>query len=69
MLKTDILVKTGDNTLLFISNTFISNARLKLAKNQGNVKQHREAEILLYENYSHSSSTLSSKSNRTYSKK
>ena len=69
MLKTDILVKTGDNTLLFISNTFISNDRLKLTKNQGHVKQHREAEILLYENYSHSSSTLSSKSNRTYSKK
>ena len=32
---------------------------MKLAKNQAN-------ELLLFENYSHSSSTLSSKSNRTY---
>ena len=52
-----------------ISNTFISNASLKLAKNQVNAKQHPEAEFLLYENYSHSSSTLSSKNNSTYSKK
>ena len=52
-----------------ISNSFICNARLKLAKNQANAKQHPEAELLLFENYSHFSSTLSSKSNRTYSKK
>ena len=38
----------------FINNTFISNARLKLAKNQTNAKQHPEAELLLLENYSHS---------------
>ena len=54
---------------VFISNTFISNTRLKLAKNQANAKQNPEAELLLFENYSHSSSTLSSKNNRTYSKK
>ena len=36
-------------------------------KNQANAKQHPEGEILLFENYSHSSSTLSSKNNRTYS--
>ena len=42
-------------TLFFISNTFISNARLKLAKNQANGKQHHEAELLLFENNSHSS--------------
>ena len=48
--------------------TFISNARLKLVKNQANTKQHPEAELLLYENYSHSPSTLSSKNNRRYSK-
>ena len=53
----------------FISNTFINNARLKLAKNRANAKQHPEAELLLFENYSHSSSTLSSKINRVYSKK
>ena len=46
----------------YTSNTFISNARLKLPKNQANTKQHHEAEnaILLFENFSHSSSTLSS---------
>ena len=38
-----------------------------LAKNQANAKQHSEPELLL-ENYSHFSSTLSSKNNRTYSK-
>ena len=55
-------------TPFFISDTFKSNARLKLAKNQANAKQHPEAELLLFEIYSHSSSTLSSKNNRTYSK-
>ena len=52
----------------FISNTFISNARLKLTKNRANAKQYPKAELWLFENYSHSSSTLSSKNNRTYSK-
>ena len=46
----------------------ISNARLKLAKNQANVAQHPEAELLVFENYSHYS-TLSSKNDRTCSKK
>ena len=55
-------------TLFFISSTFISNARLKLAKNQANAKQHPKTKLLLFENYSHSSSMLS-KNNRTYSKK
>ena len=32
-------------------NTFISNARLKLAKNQANTKQHPEAKLLLFQNY------------------
>ena len=44
-----------------INNTFISKARLKWAKNQIKVKQHPEDELLLIENYSLSSSTLSSK--------
>ena len=52
-------------TLFLISNTFISNARLKFAKNQANAKQHPEAELLLFENYSYSSSTLSSKNSRS----
>ena len=37
--------------LFFISNSFISNSRLKLTKNQANAKQHPEAELLTYENY------------------
>ena len=44
-----------------IRNTFISNARLKLAKNQANTKQHPEAKLSLFADYSHSSSTISSK--------
>ena len=59
----------SENTHFFICNIFISNARLKLAKNQVKAKQHPEAELLLFENYSHSSSTLSSNNNRIYSKK
>ena len=43
------------DTQLFISKTFISNARLKLAQNQANAKQDPEAKLLLFENYLHSS--------------
>ena len=57
-------------TRFFISKTFfISNTSLKLAKNQAKYKQHAEAKLLLFENYSLSSSVLSSKNNRRYSKK
>ena len=52
-----------DVTRFFISNTFTSNTRLKLTKNQAKAKQHPEGEVLLFENYSLSSSALSSKSN------
>ena len=52
-----------------MGNTFISNARLKLAKNQANAKQHLEADFLLFENYLFTSFTLSSKNNRTCSEK
>ena len=45
----------------FISNTFISKTRLKLAKNQANAKHHPDAELLTCQNYSHSLSTLSTK--------
>ena len=40
---------------------------MNVAKNQANAEQHPKAELLLLENYSHSSSMLSSKNNRTYS--
>ena len=40
-----------------------------MAKTQANAKQHPEVELLLFENYSHSSFTLSFKNNRKYSKK
>ena len=70
MIKTDQLiakyVKSWIKTLFYIKNTFTSNVKLKLVKNQANAKQHPEAELLLFENYSHSSSTLSSKNNRTF---
>ena len=33
-------------TRFFMHNTFISNARLKLSKNQAKAKQHLEAELL-----------------------
>ena len=46
---------------LRISNTFISNTRLKLAKNEAIAKQPPDAERLKFKNYLHSSSTLSIK--------
>ena len=62
-----IVLATKVNPLhaFFISSTFISNARLKLAKDQANAKQHPEAELLLFESYSHSSC----KDKRAYSRK
>ena len=42
---------------------------MKLPKNQANAKQHPEAELMLFGNYSHSSPTSSSKNNKIYSKK
>ena len=53
----------------FISSTFISNARLKWTKKQAKTKQHPEDELLLFEKYSLSLFTLSTKSNGRYSKK
>ena len=61
---------SADLHVFFIRNTFIRNARPKLAKNQANAKQqHSKTELLPLEIYSHSSSTLSFENNRTYSKK
>ena len=51
-----------------INSTFISNARLKLAKYQAKAEQHSEAELLLFENHLLSSSTFSFENNRRYSK-
>ena len=53
-----LVVKNGLHAF-FISNTFISHVRLKLAKNQEKAKQNHEAEHLLLENYLLSSSKLS----------
>ena len=55
--------------LFYVRKTLINNAKLKLAKNQAKAKQHPEAELLLFENYSLLSSKLSSKNSRRYSKK
>ena len=55
------LQEVPPTTCFFVSNTLISSARLKLAKSQANAEQHPETELLLFKNYSHSSSTLYSK--------
>ena len=52
----------------FISNIFISNASLNMAKNQAKSMQHPDAELLIFQNYSLFSPMLSSKNSR-YSKK
>ena len=44
------LFRINNYTLFFISNTLISNARRKMAKNQANAKEHLEAELWLFEN-------------------
>ena len=67
----EIIVPGGltGNTHFFINNTFISNAKLKLAENQPKAKQHPETELLLFEGSLFSLSTLSCKNNSRYSKK
>ena len=57
-----------NSTTRFYTRFFIRNTRLKLAEIQANVNQHPEPELLLFENYSHSSAMFSSKNNRTYPK-
>ena len=54
-----------------MSSTFYKQRQAEIVKkkNQANAKQHLEAELLLPENYSHSSSTLSFKKKIIYSKK
>ena len=53
-----------------ISHIFTNNARLKSAKkNEAKAKHNPEAELLLFESYSLSSFTLSTKNYKRYSKK
>ena len=63
-----ILQKTRYSTLFYKQHLY-KQRQAELAKNQANAKQHPDAKLLLYENYSHSSSTLLPKYTRTYSKK
>ena len=55
--------------LLFYNQHFYKQRQTEIGKNLSKCKQHPEAELLLFENCSYSSSALSSKSNRTCSKK
>ena len=55
--------------IFFISDSFISNTRLKLAKDQGKTKQYAETELLIFENHTLSSFMLSFKTSMRYSKK
>ena len=57
------------NTRFFISNTFLSNARLKLEKYQASAKQNPEPDLLLFKTFAFFIIFLSSKHNRRYSKK
>ena len=54
---------------LFYKQHFYKQRQGEIGKKQANATQQTEAELLLFENYSHSSSTLSSKNKSTYSKK
>ena len=56
-------------TRFFYKQHFCKQHQTVLAKNQANAKQQPDAELLLFENYSHSSAMLSSKNNKTHSKK
>ena len=51
------------NLRFFISNTFTSNIRLILGKSQAKAKQHPQAGLFLFENYSLSLFILSFKIN------
>ena len=53
----------------FSTQHFNKHLQAKIGKNQAKVKQHPEAELSIFENYSFSSSSLSTKNNRNHSKK
>ena len=56
------------STRFLYKHHFYKQYQAEIGKNQANAEQHFEAKLLLFENYSHSLSTLS-KTCRTYSKK
>ena len=53
----------------FYKKHFYKQRQAEIGKYQEKAKQHPEAELLRFENYSLSPSTLPSKNNRRYSKK
>ena len=55
-------------TRFFYKQQFYKQRQAEIEKNQTKGEQYPEAEYFLFENYSYSSPTLSSKNNRTYSK-
>ena len=57
---------TAVQYILFYKEHFYKQHQAEIGKKQVNAKQHPEAELLLFENYSHSSSTVPSKHIRTY---
>ena len=60
-------MKSKYHYTLFYKQHFYKQRQTEIGENQANAKQDPEAELLLFENYSHYSSTLSSKNNSTYS--
>ena len=54
---------------LFYKQQFYTQCQAETGKKLSNAKQHPEAELSLFKNYSLSSSTLSSKNNTRYSEK
>ena len=67
--RTGIFNENILNTRIFHKQYFYKQRQPETGKNQAKAKQHPEAELLLFENYLLSSSKLSSKNNRRYSKK
>ena len=66
--RTGIFNENILNTRFFHKQHFYKQRQPETGKNQAKAKQHPEAELLLFENYLLSSSKLSSKNNRRYSK-
>ena len=58
-----------DNIHTFYKQHFYKQLQAETGKKSANAKQNHEAKLWLFENYSQSSYTLSSKNNRIYSKK
>ena len=54
---------------LFYKQHFYKHRQAEIDKKSNNPKQQSKAKLLTFENYLHSSSALSAKSNRAYSKK